>query len=179
MNLLSSSEQEILVSLLSKLSPGFLPQEIFFQMCRLNVLSAFEIIPLRMKEGKVEVLLTERPDNDLFWGGQWHTPGSIILSTDTPDSLNDVKERVLKELNYPQEKYCDLIYSSMELKKWKRGMTISIYHYLEVEENYGVGRFFPVDELPENIVENQAEVIERVAGVYRGSLGTEKSENNL
>ncbi|MFN7160291.1 MAG: hypothetical protein ACK4NC_01620 [Candidatus Gracilibacteria bacterium] len=119
------------------------------------------------------MLLIQRPENDPFWAGQRPS----LLPTSTPNSFDDVKERVFQELNYSADTGSDAIYASTELKRWKRGMVISIYHYLELEETSGVGKFFPVDELPENIVENQAEMIGKIAKMYKSSMARSVSDS--
>ena len=93
--LLNSKEQEILKRLLRELEPGQLPLDIFLEVAKLTVTPILEVVPLRLKSDKVQVLLFEREKSDPIWGGKLHTPGTIIRASDRGGNLEDAFKRVL------------------------------------------------------------------------------------
>src|SRR5580704_17304344 len=72
-------------NLLKKLEPGFQPYPIFEQIARIVVLPIVELIPLRMHNGTLQVLLIQRAADDEYWPNLWHTPGTVVRSTDLPN----------------------------------------------------------------------------------------------
>jgi hypothetical protein len=140
------------VQILKKIKPGFLPKELFFQMCRLNVMPLVDMVILRQREDKIEVLLTKRSDNDPFFANTYHLPGSIMRPSDQKGSLNDIFQRILKkELNgikvVQGPKFVDFSFQEN-----KRGSELSMLHWLEVKGNNNAGRFFDINQLPEKFL---------------------------
>ena len=90
---LESMGQDELASLaascLERLEPGRQPLPLFIQLARLVVTSTVEMVPLRQVNDHEQVLLAQRPDDDLWWPGQWHLPGTVLLPTDDASNVHD------------------------------------------------------------------------------------------
>ena len=87
--------QQFVVQGLKRLEPGYLPQEIFHQIARLSVTAIVELVPLIQTSSGVAVLLTRRPDDDQYWPGMLHTPGTAIRSNDA--SYKEALRRILTD----------------------------------------------------------------------------------
>lgn len=66
-NVATPEEVEVAAELLSKVQPGYLPFPIFKEISRLVVRSSIELVPFRTRNGKTEVFLTQRPQDDHYW----------------------------------------------------------------------------------------------------------------
>ncbi|MBU0975746.1 hypothetical protein KJ918_03030 [Patescibacteria group bacterium] len=66
------NETSRIVRSLQKLKPGFQQFNIFRELCRICVTPVVEIIPIRLRWNRVEVLLTKRSKNDVFWPDMFH-----------------------------------------------------------------------------------------------------------
>lgn len=154
---------------LSKLKPGFLPLGIFLEVARLVPISTAEVVPIRKEaDGQVSILMTKRDSKDPHWPNMWHTPGSVIRSTDTAGSYKDAFARVLNdELNgiahigEPQYFGMDI------LRDTARGRENAALHYIEVTGETDRGQFFPVDALPEDMLEHQVPMIRQAVEAFR------------
>lgn len=149
--------------LLKQLPAGFVPYPIFEQIARIAVLPILEIIPLRKTtDGKIEVLLIERDQDDALWPGALHTPGTVIRATDVHkegEAQNwQALERVLKdelhgtEVGPPQ-------YVGSLLHESKRGVEQAQLYFVEVVGEPQVGSFYDATALPEKLIESQTQFI--------------------
>ena len=153
---MSDDEIQQTADLLKRFEPGLLPYPVFEQIARLVALPIVEFIPLRKVNGTVEVLLIARPDDDALWPGMLHTPGTVVRATDfgseSPmwapyhriihDELHDL------ELGAPQ-------YVGSLLNKSKRGAEQAQIYWVEVLGEPKEGKFYPVDDLPADLMESQ------------------------
>lgn len=156
------------VETLKTLEPGLLPLEIFYEVARLAVLPAVEVVPLRVRDGVVEVFLTQRPNNDPFWPGEWHNPGAIVRPTDESGSFTSAFKRVCNgELGLPA--YSDPVFVSSWLWHCLRGSAVSLIHWLDVTDVdiRVVGQFFPVHALPTNVIQGMETIIVRAVEHYK------------
>lgn len=91
---------ELAALCLEKLEPGRQPLPLFTQLARLVVMSTVEVVPFKQTSAVPKVLLSKRPDDDLWWPGQWHLPGTVLLPTDNAANVHDYDtpvERLLKD----------------------------------------------------------------------------------
>lgn len=151
--------------LLKQLEPGFLPYPIFEQIARLVTLPIIEVIPLRWKQGKVEVLLLERPADDPFWPKMLHTPGTVIRATDLhrPEADNQLAfDRIahdeLDDTEIGQPNYVGSLFH-----KSKRGTEQAQLYWVEVVDEPKIGRFYSVDALPASLIDSQVTFINAAA----------------
>jgi hypothetical protein len=80
---------------LKEREPGKQPFELFTQMARIAVLPTYEAAIIRPNEEKasVDILMKQRKSeggNQDWWEGQWHVPGTVMLSSDEyPENFED------------------------------------------------------------------------------------------
>lgn len=152
---MSPEEEKQLVSLLEKLEPGFYPEPVFQMFSRLTVSPIVELVPFRETAGGPEILLIQRPTDDPVWPGELHTPGTGVRPTDVSveDCLKRISADELNGVQFDVEKTYDLIHHS------GRGMEVAQIFYAVLTEDPGVGKFYPIEQLPENIIESQMDFI--------------------
>lgn len=159
------TEKEITntAEMLQKLSPGFLPLPIFYQVARLTVTPTVELVPLRMHEGHLQVFLTQRPKDDPVWPSMLHVPGSVIRATDTKETFSDVLDRILhNELHDPQIESKPHFFTYL-FHQVKRGAEIAFIHYTFLLETPKNGSFYFIHDLPSSLVSHQRGFIQEIA----------------
>ncbi len=163
---MDKAEEKQLADLLSKLEPGFLPYEIFVQIARLVVLSIIEFVPLRTNNGVVEVLLLEREPDDDIWPGEVHTPGTVVRPTDSSGDIYKAFERIRQD-ELKGIKISNGHFVGTQLHSSRRGMEHAQIFWVEVYEDPIVGTFYPVNELPPNMMESQIDFIKLAVNSYQ------------
>ncbi|MFH1631667.1 MAG: NUDIX domain-containing protein [bacterium] len=142
-----------------------LPQWYFYQIGYVFPAVAFELLVFRHNKDKLEILLTQRESDDKFWPGWWHFPGTIIRIT---DSVESVWKRLADEVGVDkfdrQPRLVDFNFSDN-----KRGHGGHLFYLLEVDRdaNFPNGQFFPIDDLPEPILDHQPAQIEQAAKLLK------------
>lgn len=165
---MTNEENRQLVSLLGKCQPGNLSHEVFEAVGRVAVYPAIEFIPLRRKNGKVQVLLYQRPETDIVWPSLLHTPGTVLRPTDKDikqafdrlyeDELVGLKTKAPRPLGF------NLTINS-------RGRCILLEYLVEVEtENPTVGVFYDVESLPQAFIKEQHESLKRAVEVFNNGV---------
>lgn len=144
-----------------RLPKGFLPKDIFEALAEKIVIPTVNLAMLRNNNGRIEVFLMQRPQDDPYWPGQWHITGTVLLSTDEDGSYNSAFHRLfggeaegkLAPIGEPR-------YVNTKFESGARGQEIDQRHYVEVEalSDDLPGQFFPVDELPEGVIEEHGSV---------------------
>lgn len=146
---LTTEEQQQLVSLLSKLEPGFYPPEIFFALAALAVTVTYTIVPLYRDKETVQVWLSERESDDPHWAGQLQTPGKVILPTDS--DITATHDRLVSSemsgLTFNDVHFCGYVFDEIP-----RGKEVALINYVEVTEPPAVGRLYDVTTLPDNLI---------------------------
>lgn len=156
-NVLAEVEINQIADNLSRIPAGFLPFPLFRQVARLATMSIIEIVPYRIRDGRVEIWLTEHGVENQPWPELWpdtlHTPGTVIRPTD--ESYQDAIDRVLKdelqgvELAGVPEYVCNILHRN------RRGLENAQVFVAEVLGNLAVGDFYPADSLPDNLMRCQ------------------------
>jgi len=163
------SEQEIknlAVLLLKKIAKRYDPKkgmgvELFNAIAKLKVTMTPEAVCLRhnSQNDKIEVYLILRSLADTAYPGQWHLPGSAMRPGEEIDDVFlrlETKEIGLKILskkfafhfNEPQE---------------ARGHFFSLIYLCALSEGEGLGKWFFVDNLPQNIIARDRDKVIPVA----------------
>lgn len=153
-----------LVSLLEACTPGNLPANVFEAVARVAVYPAVEFVPLRTHDGKVQVLLFERPDDDIIWPSMLHTPGTVLRPTDRTyqDAFDRLRRDELAGLMIEEP-----VPMGAELSRNKRGACVLIEFLVVVVGEPTVGCFYDVDDLPPRFIEEQRPSLERAIAAYR------------
>ena len=167
---MTSEEYAEAARILAKLNPGFLPFDIFQQVARLSTLSIVEIVPLRTNSrGNVEVLLLEREADDPIFAGQLHTPGCVVLSTDTPGSFESAFRRLIHgELGGIHTS--EPSYVTQLLHHSGRGMESSHIYWVDVKEEAAVGEFYDINHLPERFMKSQRDFLFQAVASYGAAM---------
>jgi hypothetical protein len=153
-----------LSEMLSGLEPGFLPFPLFEQIARIMTLPVIEFVPLRINNDKVEVLLIPRPDDDAYWPGMLHTPGTVIRATDINEQEDNKK--TFKRLIHDELKDTEMSpphYVESILNSSKRGTTQAQIYWVEVLGEPKVGTFYSLHNLPEGFIKLQENFINMAA----------------
>lgn len=158
-----SDDERLLLSLLKRLPP-FLPLDVFHELSKRVMLTAVETVCLRTGENGIEVFLTRRSPDDEYYPNLWHSPGTMLRADDAPRQMNvaagyesafrrlEEKELHLKFVDTPRL-VGSRLYSS------PRGSENSMVFLAEIEGEPENGKFFPVDELPADLVESHRGII--------------------
>ena len=166
---LTPEEISALTALLAKLQPGLLPLPVFLEIARINVLSIVEIVPLRMHEGKVQILLLQRGADDKHWPSMMHFPGVVVLANDELGSYLSAFRRIVHNELADVELAGSPHYFQTYFRKTRRGAENSTVFYVEVAGEPTVGQFYDINALPANLVPDEAGVIQGAARAFRDS----------
>ena len=171
---LTKEEINSIVTGLQKLTPGFLPLAIFLELARLCVIATVEMAPIFIAENKeIFVLMTKRFDDDPFWPGKYHLPGSVIRPTDEPaDSLKDALGRVIKEELAGVEVAEDPVFVKYMFRQVPpRNKEMTLLHYVILKDKISDYEFFNVKELPEpEMVPTHIDLIKEIAEVIKNKI---------
>lgn len=158
--------EEKIVSNLKTLKPGFQPFDIFLQLCRITVTPVVEVLPLRKVNGIVEVLLTKRDEDDIFWPGKYHIPGVVLLATDEAGSLRSAFKRILDgELGGVKTQQSPF-FVDFSFREEKRGMGLSLLHWVELRGKTKLGEWFNWEKLPDTFLETQGHSLRKLVVNY-------------
>lgn len=156
-NVLTEAETNQIADSLSRLPAGFLPFPIFRQIARLATMSIIEIVPYRIRDGRIEIWLVEHGDENQPWPELWpntlHTPGTVVRPTD--ESHQDAIDRVLRdelqgvELAGEPEYVCNILHRN------RRGLENAQVLVVEVVGELVVGDYYPIDKMPDNLMKCQ------------------------
>ncbi len=161
---LTNDEVAQAASLLARLEPGFLPFPIFLQVCRLTTMTTVELILLRRRpDGTVETWLRRRADDDTLWPGKWCNPGCVIRPT---DHLEDTFTRLIADDLSGTPFAGEPQFVTYMLNRSRRGQTGSPLYWVELAEEPAHGQYFPVDALPDDMVQDQKVLIEAAVRHY-------------
>ncbi|MDB5184918.1 MAG: hypothetical protein JWN38_726 [Candidatus Saccharibacteria bacterium] len=167
----SMSDEDIAkaAELLARFEPGFLPYPVFEQIARLVALPILEFVPLRAHNGVIEVLLIARPEDDAYWPGLLHTPGTVIRATDvhTEDMQNwPAIDRILHDELQDTEVGAPRYVGSI-LHNSKRGAEQAQLYWVEVIGEPKVGNFYNVKALPDGLIDSQVAFIVEAARQFQ------------
>lgn len=156
-----------LAKMLSRLEPGELSLDIFNQLARLTVMPVVEIVPFIQDEyGGLKVLLLKRSANDPLWANQYHVPGTIVLATDTPGSFSDAINRIVdsKLIDYEPT---GTSFVDVQLCHVTRGAEVAIIFKTDLATIPDNSMLFDPSDLPDNMIEGQAEFVRVALKAYR------------
>lgn len=162
MSKLTEEEVQTATMILNKLDGGFIPEPLFLEFTRLTTSAILEIVPYRIINDDIQVLLLERAEDDPNWAGMLHTPGTVIRST---DSIESAQKRILtSELGINELR--EIKYLTTVLHKVNRGNELAIVYTLELSENK-VGEYYSLSDLPSNVVDTQLKFFENLKVVLK------------
>ena len=159
------------VNLLGKLEPGFLPLPIFEQVAKLVALPVVELVPFRQRGDTAEVLLIQRSSDDPLWPGMWHTPGTVVRATDlySNDDKNWAPFSRLMRDELKETPIGKPHFVASLLHQSKRGVEQAQVYWAEVLGEHNTGQFFPLTDLPDNLIASQRKFIEEATASFERS----------
>ncbi len=157
--------EEILLAadILSRLPEGkSLNRILFTEIARLVTSPIIEFVPLKIIDGKINILLIPRESDDPLWPSMLHTPGTAVRPSDKSleDSFSRLLDHELGDINVSS-----LDYAGMQLHHTDRGNDLAHIFYGEVD-GVSSGTYYPVNALPDNIIASQLPMIKAVVGEY-------------
>lgn len=161
---ISSEDVDHAVAILQRLKPGFLPFPIFNEVARLTVLPIVDIVPIRRENGVTQVLLTQREEDDPFWPGMWHNPGTVVRATDSGDYTDAFARVIESELGI--EKPAVIKYAAHLFHHTNRGAESSRIYWAELPEQPRHGKYFSIDNLPKDVIQSHLAVLEAAVKAY-------------
>lgn len=130
--------------------------ETFHAWCAASITTPVELFVLRRRQVKWELLLLRRDDNDPFFAGEWHVPGTIMLKGESPDTaLRRLRDREVGE-TVTEPVLLETVDIPMGTGHGDnpRGQEVTRL-YLSYWNGKGKprhGKFFPLGRLPYNMV---------------------------
>lgn len=146
---------------------GTFSSDIFYGLSLLCGESCLELCIFRNNPNVgLEIFLLVRADDDKIWAGKLHIPGVRKLVTDTDDSC---LRRLLGEVPFFVNIY-NIQYCASKIFQNSRGTEFSDIRWVQVDYDRHFDKyFFPVGNLPNNIIDFQYEIIrEALKGYFHG-----------
>ena len=142
---------------LKRFEPGFIPEPLYSEGLRLWPGITIELVPLRIKDEKVEVLLIKRSPSDKFWPNELHVPGTMIRSG-KDETFDATLERLFKD-DLANTKIDSMFLAGESLHTTKRGKEFAKIYCTEIEGKPSIGKFYDVENLPEETVGHHRDII--------------------
>ena len=140
-----------------------LPSPVFYAIAETMALPYIELLIYHPDTKRSEILLTRREEDDPYFPGLWHVPGTLLRAADLGkpgDNFGLAIERILNEelggLTIGPTTLAGLYFHGVT-----RGVGLSIIHTTRAQGTPAVGQFFPVSHLPEDIIPEQAVFIRK------------------
>ena len=183
----ASPEQlaELTGSLLERFEPGWLPLPVFKGALRLVVASTVEVVALRTEDPEdPEVLLTQRPESDMWWASQWHVPGSLLMPDDEVRDAHDFSGPIARvfdgELEGKIESRGKPTLFDLQRRSSPRGSELTPFFWTEVIVSAGASepanaRFFKASEIDDGLpglqtIAGHLDVARRAIEAYRDPM---------
>lgn len=154
-----------IVNMLKKVQPGFLPYPLFLEVARIVALPILEVVPMRMRRGRVEVLFLKRAADDDIWPNVMHTPGTVIRSTDVNDGAIDAAFCRIFDDELAGTIVSEPVFVCLDARVSLRGAEQAQVYWVEVLDEQKTGVFYPLDALP-TLVETQGKFIAAAAAAF-------------
>lgn len=166
----TKEEIEQAAKIINRLPKGFLPYPLFMAVAAKVVTPTLELIILRKSHEGLEVLMTKRLEEDVYWPGEWHIPGTVIRSTDAAGTFASCFERILQDELKGLVSVTEPEFVSIEFWDIHRGREIDQLYIANVKASAQLSdgmAFFPIDNLPSNTMEHHVSIVE-IAKSYLG-----------
>jgi len=163
----TSEEVAVAAEIISRLPKGYLPFPLFVAVTSKVVTPTLELVILHEIDGVMHVVLTRRPDDDTYWPGEWHVPGTVIRSTDTVGTFESCFERIIHDELKGSVEISTPEFVGVKFWDIKRGREVDqifCVNAASVAELPDDIRLFPLDALPSNLMEHHNEIIAAVIG---------------
>lgn len=145
-----------------------LPEPIFDGVLAVIPGTSMEVVPIyKDDKGELHVFLTKRSENDRFWPGEYHCPGSMVLNSDVVLGGTDHVWKRLKAKEFERQDLGSPVFASPALLETKRGQEVALIYYVDIPEDLKNGRYFLVNNLPENLIDHHKLIIGTAVDFYK------------
>lgn len=166
---LSGLLEPLTIWLLSRVGQPW-SEDFFNASARINPLTAVYCAVLRERDGRIEILLTDR--NDKTYRNKVHVPGSMVRNSDPAGSLGHAIGRVLNgELH--QIGWEKVTLADVTLSDAPRGQNIvkevSVVMVVELRdgEETTIGKWYDTDNLPSNHIAHEGPLAQVAVKKFR------------
>jgi ADP-ribose pyrophosphatase YjhB (NUDIX family) len=124
---------------------------LFNAIARIHVTCALETMAFRgnSETGREQIYLTKRSSDEKSYPRFWHLPGTVQRPCETVEQ--SFKRLAEKEYNLPLLSWkCVGIFNNL---REPRGHFFTVVFHVAVGEERGNGRWFNVDDLPEDMID--------------------------
>lgn len=150
---------------------GKIPLEAFYAFCESFISPVVDVIPYRVVNNEIEILLIYRKDK--YYDG-FHIPGSIIVPGKTSDETLDIV--IGKELGNKADiggKHFIKILNTMKgsgVGFDERGQDLKLLYACEVRGEVLEGDWFSKNNLPTNIIPEHQQVIPEIIDWIKNNI---------
>lgn len=167
--MLTEVENRQLIELLGRLTWP-VPPDVFDAICENFSVTPIELAVVRDGKEGPEIFMIYR--NDAYFKG-WHITGSIIIPGRTVDFV--LKDIITREVDISlAEPHFEFVRFRQAMKgngpdQSRRSQEVSLIHVLRLPNGTGIPldaerRFFPLDQLPEDIIAHHVNILADVRG---------------
>lgn len=150
-----SKEIQEIADKLASYPSGNVPEPIWQQELMHLGGRTYELIPLRVRDGKIQVFMTKRPETDPVWPGILHCPGVMLNGPETKeDALTRLKEKEIKGMYITTPE----LFQTIPDRLTERGAE-SVFVYLSLIQGGSDSDFYDVENLPESTIPHHVDMI--------------------
>ncbi|MGA2418238.1 MAG: NUDIX domain-containing protein [Candidatus Staskawiczbacteria bacterium] len=140
--------------------------ELFNALARVTVSVSVEAVCLRLNPStqEVEVYMTKRSPTDTTYPGEWHCPGSVMRPR---EEIGDVFNRLARE-EFGTNISSTQFVANVNHPSGATGHFLAIVYLCALESADSlVGKWFPVNQLPEKTIEtHRRRIIPAAVGAF-------------
>lgn len=141
---------------------GMLPQEAFELLPRVIPQACIELAVIKIIDGAPHILLVPRPEDDVYWPGELHVPGTVLWARGGHEAM---LARLAEEIGVPELKWSwlepvDVYVTSHEERE--RGACWHDIRLLRVASAFKAQTFYPLSALPDRIIAHHLPILEIV-----------------
>jgi hypothetical protein len=152
-NLLASSLRET----------GKIPREVYESLARFFPQACVELAVLRQSEDELEIFLSARPDDDPYWPGQLHMPGTTLYALDSEETMwSRLMHNELRELNGRRPTLAFNHVTTYDDRE--RGACMHAVYLTVVEAGTEIssGQFYPLRDIPRETINHHYAMLEKL-----------------
>lgn len=171
--MLTDQEAKQFIELANKIEP-VMRADVFSAVAEKFVLTAVEGVILRGKAENLEIFLTQRPPDDLYWPNMWHIPGTIVRLSDIDPENKSTEYEVMYKKTFQRLEEKEIVSKFSARPKLlgtraymaERGAANSLVFLCAVKGEPKSGKFFPVYNLPDNFISAQQSLVDLAVENY-------------
>lgn len=153
-------ENKLLCMLVKRINIAAMDPAVFEAIAGKFVLNEVEALIVK-NEAVKKILLIKRPADDIYWPHLYHSPGTVLRSSDSPGKYKEAMERIGNEVGC-RVRIIKLLDTG--IYRTKRGTSHKIIFLCEASDANGnriLGKFFPVHSLPDNTIKHHRDIIKK------------------